>query len=355
MNGLAAYIGKQRSGKTYSAMLDIVDDLLPGGGTYYGNIKGIEYDDIARIVEKRHGVEISASQVCPISPSDIGTWYDIVPDGTTIDGYQASIGVFIDEVHLYFNALKRGKDLLKCADRMCQLGKTGIAMRIIAPSYLQIDTQLRYQMQEIWLHKDIRRLPIIRHISGVIPSALLRVEVDTATGRVTGEWQTVYKEQDIFKTYKSFGLQNESIRDKVTKTKLLKNKKALQKLWLSRAALLAFTSIGLIGCYDSKVREYEKKLEKLVERGISPASNLASTSLFMVARGMDGAGEFVLLSDKSELRVGSCDSFGRLCVRINEEGAYVADGSVLTLYRRSPPAVAPTSGQTNTVVKAGAA
>lgn len=337
MQGLKAYIGNQRSGKTYTAVLDIVDDLLPSGGTYYGNIAGLDYDVIARTVERRHGEIINRSQFNPLTSAEIGDWFKTVPDGSTVDGYNASVGLFIDEVHLFFNALKRGPNLLEVANRMCQLGKTGIALRIIAPNYKQIDTQLRNQIQEIWLHRDCKQLPVFRYASALIPSMILRIQMSTMDGKATGERDWVYKEQEIFACYKSFAVQFDSTRGTVGLAKLKKSERARKMKLLKQAASAALLLATSGGCYWDRAEKYEQRLKVMLEKAeVASKVQAISASRYLVVVGNDEHGDFAWLNDGSELRAGGPDGNGNTVSAIFNDRVRCVDGANVIEYRKKP-------------------
>src|SRR5688572_28079824 len=90
--------GKLGAGKTlYCVML--MFDALVKGRTVATNI-AVVFEELAALALRLHGVRLRPEQVVTVNPEKDPNWHKVIPWG--VAGHP--VEVFLDEIHLFFNA-----------------------------------------------------------------------------------------------------------------------------------------------------------------------------------------------------------------------------------------------------------
>lgn len=149
--------GRLGGGKTYSAVVRIVDHLRRGG-VVCTNIDMV-WESISAYVVKYWGLVIEDAQWIKLTDEQIGLFHHHTPSGTA----SLPVLVVIDEAHLIFNArdfAKTDKQFRETLVFLTQSRKVHTDVIFISQSILNMDKQFMRLVQFIWRFRDLQRWKI---------------------------------------------------------------------------------------------------------------------------------------------------------------------------------------------------
>jgi zona occludens toxin (predicted ATPase) len=202
---IECYEGRLGGGKTYSAVVRIVDHLRRGG-LVATNVE-LRWEPVAKYIADCFGVVVESSQLIRLEDEQIGLFHRHTPSGTAA----LPVLVVIDEAHLNFNSrdyAKTDKLYRETLTFLTQSRKVHTDVIFISQSVLNMDKQFMRLVQFIWRFRDLSKWKI----PGIgIPYPLqqiLCVQFDY-DGRTILQRQFVRKNKRVFALYETNSLLRE--------------------------------------------------------------------------------------------------------------------------------------------------
>jgi hypothetical protein len=132
--------GKLGAGKTlYTVML--MFEALCRGATVVTNI-AVNWDEIVALARKRKRVELDPRQLVKLDPGQDRNWQEKIPFGTD----RGFVEVFLDEIHLFFNArdwAKTNTESKGLLSFLTQSRKARVNVTFIAQEITTVEKQFR--------------------------------------------------------------------------------------------------------------------------------------------------------------------------------------------------------------------
>jgi hypothetical protein len=235
---IECFEGRLGGGKTYSAVVRILDHLRRGG-VVCTNIN-VNWEAITAYAAERFGVELEAEQLIALSDEQIGLFHRFTPSGTAA----LPVLVVVDEAHLTFNSrdyAKTDKLYRETLTFLTQSRKVNTDVIFISQSVLNMDKQFMRLVQFVWRFRDMSKW----RIPGLgIPwpiNQILCVQFDY-DGRTVLQRQFVQKDKRVFALYETNALLREfpRLEGVTTKRELKKAERQKGKMtkWLIPVGLL---------------------------------------------------------------------------------------------------------------------
>jgi zona occludens toxin (predicted ATPase) len=212
---IECYEGRLGGGKTYSAVVRMVDHLRRGGFVCT-NINVVP-DAIARYIRRRYGVIMEHDQLLHLEDDQIGLFHRFTPSGTA----ELPVLVVIDEAHLTFNArdfAKTDRLYRETLTFLTQSRKVATDVIFIAQSVLNMDKQFMRLVQYIWRFRDLARWKIPGLGISYPFKQILAVQFDY-DGRTILQRSFVRKDPAVFALYHTDHIVKPFPRLEVAKTK----------------------------------------------------------------------------------------------------------------------------------------
>ena len=236
---IECYEGRLGGGKTYSAVVRIVDHLRRGG-LVATNVE-LKWDRIVEYAGDRFGVVVESDQIIRLADEQIGLFHRHTPSGTA----GLPVLVVIDEAHLTFNSrdyAKTDKLYRETLTFLTQSRKVHTDVIFISQSVLNMDKQFMRLVQFIWRFRDLSKWKIPGLGLAWPINQILCVQFDY-DGRTVLQRQFINKDKRIFALYETNSLLREFPRlDGVqTQRQLKKIQKGRSKMakWLIPIGLVA--------------------------------------------------------------------------------------------------------------------
>ncbi len=191
--------GKLGAGKTlYSTML--ICDVLSKGRVVFTNID-IQWDDMKKLAYRLNRVRLDDKQLIRHDCGQFPDWHEHVPFGTEA-GF---VEVFLDEIHLFFNARdwqKTGIQHKTLLSFLTQSRKARVNITFITQEITNVEKQFRSMAE--WEEKIV---PSSHMPLGIIKSFPFKfffvVYRDAENGNTVNKSWRLYDKR-FFKAYKSF-------------------------------------------------------------------------------------------------------------------------------------------------------
>jgi len=202
---IECYEGRLGGGKSYSAVVRIVDHLRRGG-LVATNVE-LRWDAIGKYVADRFGVVVENDQLIRLADEQIGLFHRHTPSGTA----QLPVLVVIDEAHLSFNSrdyAKTDKLYRETLTFLTQSRKVHTDVIFISQSVLNMDKQFMRLVQFIWRFRDLSKWRIPGLGLAWPINQILCVQFDY-DGRTVLQRQFINKDKRIFALYETNSLLRE--------------------------------------------------------------------------------------------------------------------------------------------------
>jgi Zonular occludens toxin (Zot) len=202
---IECYEGRLGGGKTYSAVVRIVDHLRRGG-LVATNVE-LKWDRIVEYVGDRFGVVVESDQIIRLADEQIGLFHRHTPSGTP----GLPVLVVIDEAHLTFNSrdyAKTDKLYRETLTFLTQSRKVHTDVIFISQSVLNMDKQFMRLVQFIWRFRDLSKWKIPGLGLAWPINQILCVQFDY-DGRTILQRQFINKDKRIFALYETNSLLRE--------------------------------------------------------------------------------------------------------------------------------------------------
>jgi hypothetical protein len=151
------YEGRLGGGKTYSAVVRMVDHLRRGG-VVCTNVD-LRWDAVKAYISQRFRLQALDAQFIPLAADQIGLFHRYTPSGSA----DLPVLVVLDEAHLTFNArdfAQTDKLYRETLTFLTQSRKVNTDIIFIAQSVLNMDKQFMRLVQFIWRFRDLARWKI---------------------------------------------------------------------------------------------------------------------------------------------------------------------------------------------------
>lgn len=132
--------GKLGAGKTLYCVMLMFDSLVKGR-TVATNI-AVNFEELAALALRLHGVRLDPAQVIHVNPEKDPNWHKVIPWG--VAGHP--VEVFLDEIHLFFNARdwqKTHADARSLLSFLTQSRKAQCNVTFIAQEIKTVEAQFR--------------------------------------------------------------------------------------------------------------------------------------------------------------------------------------------------------------------
>lgn len=219
------YEGRLGGGKTYSAVVRIVDHLRRGG-LVATNVE-LKWERIVEYVGQRFGVVVESDQLIRLEDEQIGLFHRHTPSGTP----GLPVLIVIDEAHLNFNSrdyAKTDKLYRETLTFLTQSRKVHTDVIFISQSVLNMDKQFMRLVQFIWRFRDLSKWKIPGLGINWPINQILCVQFDY-DGRTVLQRQFINKDKRVFELYETNSLLREFPRLDGVKTKRQLKKVERQK------------------------------------------------------------------------------------------------------------------------------
>src|ERR1700736_3153585 len=266
---IECYEGRLGGGKSYSAVVRIVDHLRRGG-LVATNVE-LRWDAICKYVADRFGVVVENDQLIRLADEQIGLFHRHTPSGTA----QLPVLVVIDEAHLNFNSrdyAKTDKLYRETLTFLTQSRKVHTDVIFISQSVLNMDKQFMRLVQFIWRFRDLSKWKIPGLGLAWPINQILCVQFDY-DGRTVVQPQFINKDKRIFELYETNSLLREFPRLDGAKTKreLKKVERQKRKMakWLIPIGLV--TGIACVVLLIRSLGSFGKAPATTVGSGVAAA------------------------------------------------------------------------------------
>ena len=236
--------GKLGAGKTlYCVML--MFDALVKGRTVATNI-AVVFEELAALALRLHGVRLRPEQVVTVNPEKDPNWHKVIPWG--VAGHP--VEVFLDEIHLFFNARdwqKTHADARSLLSFLTQSRKAQCNVTFIAQEIKTVEAQFRALAEWELYVASSDHLPL-----GILKSlpwkCFIVAQRDATHGYLLKRiWRSYDKR--FFRCYGSFTFLDSEMNDlhaKATKAEPFKLQRVgfLRRQWLNLLEPLRSSSIA---------------------------------------------------------------------------------------------------------------
>lgn len=214
------YEGRLGGGKTYSAVVRILNHLRLGG-TVCTNVE-VKWQPMKDYVAKRFGLDLEDTQLIKLADDQIGDFHRHTPSGT----HDMPVLVVVDEAHLNFNSRdwqNSSRDLLAF---LTQSRKVATDIIFISQSLLNMDKQFARLVQFVWRFRDLSRWKIPGLGIAYPFQQILACQFDY-DGHTMLQRSFIAKDKAIFGLYETNSLLREfpRLEGAITKRKLNKTEK----------------------------------------------------------------------------------------------------------------------------------
>jgi len=206
--------GRLGGGKTYNAVVRIVDHLRRGG-LVCTNVE-LKWPNVKAFVAKRYRRQLLDAQLIALDDDHIGLFHRHTPSGSGA----LPVLVVIDEAHLVFNArdyAKTDKLYRETLTFLTQSRKVNTDVVFISQSVLNMDKQFMRLVQYIWRFRDLSKWKIPGLGISYPFQTILRVQYDY-DGITVLQKTFDKKDKAIFELYNTTSLLREFPRLEVDKT-----------------------------------------------------------------------------------------------------------------------------------------
>jgi len=275
--------GRLGGGKTYSAVVRIVDHVRRGG-LVCTNVE-IKWDAIKTYCADKWAVLVEDDQVIKLADEEIGEFFRHTPSGTV----ELPVLVVVDEAHLNFNARDWNKSSRELLSFLTQSRKVSTDIIFISQSADNIDKQFRRLVQYVWRFRDMKKFKIAGLGVGWPLDQILICQYDY-DGKTMLHREFVGKDKRIFGLYNTNSLLRQFPRLEGQKTKRVlkktdKPKKPMFKYVLIIVAIAGVVAfVSLRGQMGKKAEVAEKKQEAPGKTpGVTPAPGQPARSSALAA------------------------------------------------------------------------
>lgn len=132
--------GKLGAGKTLYSVMEMFDALCLGR-TVVTNI-AVEWEELVSLARRKRRVHLRPEQLVRLHPGDTPNWQKVIPWGTR----QGPVEVFLDEIHLFYNArdwAKTNSESKGLLSFLTQSRKAGVNVTFIAQEASTVEKQFR--------------------------------------------------------------------------------------------------------------------------------------------------------------------------------------------------------------------
>lgn len=139
--------GKLGAGKTFFTVVHLLFPALLKGRTVVTNIE-VDWDQLVIYARRKHRIELDPRQLVKIDPNEDKNWQRSIPFGS-LSGF---VEVFLDEIHLFFNArdwAKTSAESNGLVSFLTQSRKARVNITFIVQDESTMDKQFRIQAE--WL------------------------------------------------------------------------------------------------------------------------------------------------------------------------------------------------------------
>jgi zona occludens toxin (predicted ATPase) len=190
------YEGRLGGGKTYSAVVRIVDHLRQGG-VVSTNVE-LNWEAIVDYAKRFYRVILQESQLIKLEDDQIGEFHKHTPSGTD----KLAVLVVLDEAHLNFNSRDWSTTSKQTLAFLTQSRKVHTDIIFISQSALNIDKQFMRLVQYIWRFRDLSKWKIPGLGIGYPFQQILSCQYDY-DGKTMLQKTFQFKNKEIFKLYKT--------------------------------------------------------------------------------------------------------------------------------------------------------
>jgi len=197
------YTGLKGGGKTYSAVLRMME-YVARGGCVYSNIairewpwtdleRNVTHKGLRFVLKKRYGWDLQEGQIVRISDEDMESVHTRIPRGS----WQRPVLVVIDEALSHYNTLDQGQDnkqrLRKFLDWVQHARKLKIDLLFIVQMAEELNVRIRNKVENIVWWRDLGKM----YVKGIkVPWPLSKF----FTGDVFDRWGKVFQGHRIWET-----------------------------------------------------------------------------------------------------------------------------------------------------------
>jgi len=250
------YEGRLGGGKTYSAVVRMVDHLRKGG-TVCTNV-ALKWESVSRYVADNYGVVVELEQLIVLTDEQIAVFHRHTPSGDA----SLNVLVVIDEAHLVFNARDWANTSRETLAFLTQSRKVKTDVIFISQSALNIDKQFGRLVQFIWRFRDLEKWRIPGLGIGWPLKQILCCQFDY-DGKTILQRNFIAKDKRVFTLYDTNSLLREFPRLEVAKaSRTLAKSSNPNKHKMIRLLILVIVA-GLIAAFYT-VRKFNKEPEKKV-------------------------------------------------------------------------------------------
>ena len=189
---ISAYTGRVGSGKSYAAVMKIIE-MLKNGRVVATNIE-LKFPEVAALVLRRFELVLDPRQFIYLEESKVKEFYKHIPPGASF---------VCDEAHIYFNS----RDWASCGRELLlflsQSRKVGVDCIFISQHENNIDKQFLRLAAEIWRFRDMRNF---RPFGVKIPLPMFTAAQYDSDGKTLLNFYYRGIDAEIFKCYDSFAL-----------------------------------------------------------------------------------------------------------------------------------------------------
>jgi zona occludens toxin (predicted ATPase) len=205
-NTFEIFEGKLGGGKTYNAVVRIIDRLRQGG-VVATNIQ-LSKEAVTNLVASRWGIQLQLDkQLFILNEEQISQFHAHIPLG---DGVGFNPLIVVDEFHLWFNSRDFADNFKKSRPTLTfitQARKLHVDLILISQSMFNVDKQFVRMLHAVWRFRDLEKW-VVPGLGIRFPFAqnyILGVQFDQdAKTVVARHW--VKKDKDIFPCYETTAL-----------------------------------------------------------------------------------------------------------------------------------------------------
>lgn len=221
--------GKLGAGKTLFTVAHLLLPALLKGRIVVTNIE-VKWEELVRIARREYRVELQPSQLYLIDPNTDKNWQKNIPFGS-IEGF---VEVFLDEIHLFFNArdwAKTGVESAGLVSFLTQSRKARVNITFIVQDESTMDKQFRIQAE--WLLYIVPSTHMPLGFLGTLPFKFFVVcYKDAKNGNLLKREYKNYQKK-YFRLYSSFSFLDTEMQDLAASANVVKPLKLRRvPLWL---------------------------------------------------------------------------------------------------------------------------